>query len=88
MSYIVEWRLIGDDGCCLDADFFPKTFGSYEEAMAFILSRMEAALSFGYDRVRRFWWLRGAGRSNAATRFHILGCPSGNLPAVRAGAEL
>jgi hypothetical protein len=88
MTYSVTWCLVGDDERCLDTDVFPETFSSHEEAVAFVLSRIDKSPSFGYDRSRRFWWLRGAGLSNVETRFCIMADPIAGMQSLIACAAL
>lgn len=76
MSYRVSWCLVGPGEQAVDNEDFPETFGKYEEAVTFVLGHLAAAPSFGYDRGRSFWWLRGRRRASTETRFWIEKCPA------------
>ncbi len=79
MGFRVTWCLVANDTRALDNDRFPATFASYEDAVAFILERIDHSPAFGYDRIREFWWLRGASAGETETRFWISRHPAGSM---------
>ena len=71
MAFRVTWCLVANNTRALENDRFPANFKTYEDAVAFILERIDHSPSFGYDRVREFWWLRGASPGETEMRFWI-----------------
>jgi len=76
VAFRVTWCLVANEKRAVENDRFPATFKSYEDAVAFILERIDHSPLFGYDRIREFWWLRGASESETEMRFWISRCPA------------
>jgi hypothetical protein len=83
MNYRVTWCLVGPDDQPIDSDRFPETFINHEDAVGYILERIDRTPSFGYDRAREFWWLRGNTRVSTETRFWITKAESASIHHLR-----
>ncbi|MGJ3264990.1 MAG: hypothetical protein ACFE0R_17325 [Salinarimonas sp.] len=70
MAYAVTWRVVGPDERTVESDTFPDAFCRHEEAVAFILDKLSAFPSLGFERERGFWGRTSPGRP-VETRFAI-----------------
>lgn len=83
MTYRVTWCLVGPEEQAIDNDRFPEIFVNYEDAVGYILERIDRTPSFGYDSAREFWWLRGNTRLPTETRFWITRSEAANVHQLR-----
>ncbi|MGP9819834.1 hypothetical protein ACTZWW_07445 [Salinarimonas sp. NSM] len=75
MGYTVTWRVVGPDGRTVESDAFPDAFGRHEDAVAFILDKLSAFPSLGYEKGRGFWG-RTAPDRRIETRFAVERVPA------------
>lgn len=75
LSYRITWAIFDPDERALDRDAFPDRFDRHEDAIAFVLDKLSAFPTLGFDRERGFWGRSGTGRC-CETRFVIARNPA------------